>query len=352
MPGAHPFPLRSRTLKNILALFSLIFFFVTACTSQPLDPSASSPNAAASSVTFTKYQDPAEEAFTLDVPKGWRITGGTYRFGALDPRVMVDMASPDGKMDIRLGDYHVPPFATLSRTMMQLGWREGHPYAPRGMAQEVVANYRPGWVFADLYGQGRFSSLCRQLHLKSMKKADPVHKPAPNTTTTAGEVVYTCDSPSGAQVAYVFAETNLTEMQGTGMWLVTWLYSFIAPQDRANDALKIILHSLGTLEISQQWEYKQLQINAQANGEIMRDFQRNMASIQADYQRRSAASQSQFEAMDRVIRGVDLTTDSVDGKQREVWTGTGSTHWINGLNQVVDSPSQPDPYSHRLNTVP
>jgi hypothetical protein len=56
--------------------------------------------------------------------------------------------------------------------------------------------------------------------------------------------------------------------------------------------------------------------------------------------------------MDRVIRGVDLTTDSVDGKQREVWTGTGAPHWINGLNQVVDSPTQPGSNFHKLNTVP
>ena len=77
-----------------------------------------------------------------------------------------------------------------------------------------------------------------------------------------------------------------------------------------------------------------------------------MAQIQADWQRRSAAMQSQFESMDRVIRGVDLTTDPVDGTQREVWTNTGQPHWINGLDQVVDSPTQPGSNYHRLNTEP
>jgi hypothetical protein len=257
---------------------------------------------------------------------------------------MVDMVSPDGKINIRFGDYRIPPYATLSATMRQLGWREGHPYAPRNMSQGMVA---------DLYGQARFSSQCTHLNLKSMKKANPVHPSnEANTTTTAGEVVYTCDSADGPRVAYVFAETHLIEMQGIGTWLVTWLYSFIAPQNLADAVMKTTMHSLGTFAISQQWEYKQLQINGQANQYIMQDFQRNMASIQADYQRRSAAQQSQFESMDRVIRGVDLTTDSVDGSQREVWTGTGEPHWINGLNQVVDSPTQPGSNFHKLNTVP
>ena len=40
--------------------------------------------------------------------------------------------------------------------MIALGWHEGRSYSPRGVAKEVVANYRPGWVFADLYGQARF----------------------------------------------------------------------------------------------------------------------------------------------------------------------------------------------------
>jgi hypothetical protein len=55
--------------------------------------------------------------------------------------------------------------------------------------------------------------------------------------------------------------------------------------------------------------------------------------------------------MDRAIRGVDLTSDPVDSKQREVWS-TGKTHWINGLEQVVDSPMQPGVGYYKVNTEP
>ena len=178
-----------------------------------------------------------------------------------------------------------------------------------------------------------------------------VHSEGPNTKTTAGDVVYSCDSADGPQVAYVFAETQFYRMQSSGSWLVTWLYSFIAPQARAQDALKVALQSLSTLTINPQWEYYQLQLNGAAGDAAMGEFRKAMSDIHADYERRSAASQSQFDSMDRAIRGVDLTVDPVDGNQREVSIGTGGAHWINGLEQVVNSPDQPSPDSHRIYNV-
>jgi len=132
--------------------------------------------------------------------------------------------------------------------------------------------------------------------------------------------------------------------------MVTWLCSFVAPQERAAQTLNAMLHALSTLAISPQWEYHQLQLNGGAAQGAMSDFQRSMAAIQQDYQRRTAASQSQFDEIDRALRGVDLTTDPVDGKEREV-VSTGTTHWINGMGNIMDSPTAPGGDVRRLNTV-
>ena len=129
----------------------------------------------ASGISWTRFEDPAEHAFTLQVPRGWKVVGGAYRFGPLDPRAIVDMTAPDGKPNLRFGDANVPPFATLNSSMRSLGWQEGRPYSPNGVAKEVVANYRPGWVFADLYGQARFSQACQSLKLKEMKQVPAIH---------------------------------------------------------------------------------------------------------------------------------------------------------------------------------
>lgn len=343
-------PIRPHGVPNmrhfVPASVSLVVLAIS-CSSQTRNSEPPSPP-----ISWIQFQDPAEQAFRAQVPRDWKVTGGLYRFGQLDPRLMVDMVSPDGKIDIRIGDYRVPPFAPLTPALANLGFREGSRYTPRNVAQEVIANYRPGWVFADVYGQGRFGPLCRHLSLKSMRKEDPVHQAGPNDTITAGEVVYACDSGSGPQVGYAFAETQYFPMQSSGVWMVSWLYSFIAPQSQAADALKIVLHSLSTLEIDPRWEYRQLMMNGSAGQGAMDDFHKTMDQIHSDYERRTAASQSQFEQIDRAIRGVDLTTDPIDGKQREVWTGTGAPHWINGLGQIADSVSKPSSDSRRLNNQP
>lgn len=300
--------------------------------------------------SWTTFTDPAEQAFTINVPTGWKTIGGTYRFGVLDPRIMVDMVSPDGQVDIRLGDYRVPPFAPLTPTLQSLGFAEGRRYNPRNVAQEVIANYRPGWAFADVYGQARFASACSPLRLKSMEREAPLHQSGRNQMTTAGQVVYRCESSTGVKVAYVFAETQYTQMQGSGAWIVTWLCSFIAPQERAAQTLNAMLHVLSTLAVNPQWEYRQLQMNGGAAQGAMSDFQRSMSSIQQDYQRRTLASQSQFDEMDRALRGVDLTRDPVDGKEREV-VSTGTTHWINGMSDIMDSPTAPGGNVRKLPTV-
>lgn len=316
------------TVKGILPLTFTFFVLTTACSSQVGNPAAGT--------SWTVFQDPAEHAFQIAVPQGWKITGGLYRVAPLDPRFMVDMVSPDGKTDIRLGDYRVPRFAALTPTLRGLGFYEGSSYN-----RQVVANYRPGWVFADVYGQGRFSRLCSELRLKSMQKQTPVHSNQGFAATTAGDVVYACESPEGMQVAYVFAETQLSQIQSSGSWSVNWLYSVTTPQNQAAQTIKVLFHALSTFEIFPEWYQRQLEINRQSSEGAMRDFERNMSAIRADYERRTAASQSQFDSMDRALRGVDLVTDTVDGKPREVWTGTGGRHWENGMGQVMNAPSQP-----------
>src|SRR6202451_3693400 len=66
--------------------------------------------APAGNITWVKFTDPLEQAFTLEVPQGWTVKGGMFRLGYSDHREMVDMTSPDGKINIRLGDLSIPPY--------------------------------------------------------------------------------------------------------------------------------------------------------------------------------------------------------------------------------------------------
>ena len=76
-----------------------------------------------------------------------------------------------------------------------------------------------------------------------------------------------------------------------------------------------------------------------------------MAMEHDRFTRQSAQFQSQVDGFTRAFRGVDLTTDRVDGTQREVWAGSGGTHWMSPLGDVVTSPTSPGAAYHPLNTV-
>ena len=71
------------------------------CSSRPVD--AASAGSSASSATATpaawvRYYDPSEHSFSLEIPRGWSVEGGMYRFGYFDVRATVDLRSPDGNI--------------------------------------------------------------------------------------------------------------------------------------------------------------------------------------------------------------------------------------------------------------
>lgn len=303
----------------------------------------------AAAPAWIPFTDPGEHAFTMQVPQGWKVAGGAYRFGPLDPRAMVEMDSPDGQIRLRLGDAGVPPYAVPDRSMLSNGFREGSRYSPNGVAQEVVANYRPGWVFADLYGQARFAALCRSLELKQLRRVAPVHEVS-GQQVAAGDAVYHCEATSGAPlVGYVFAETQLTRMQTTAVWQMSWLYSFIAPENQAGLALKSVLHAMRTFQIDERWESEQLRLNGQAGTSAYQSFQQTMAQEHARFEHQEAQFQAEVDGFSRALRGVTLTTDSVDHSQREVWSGPNANYFINPVGTVVNANSSPGSEFHPLN---
>ncbi len=51
---------------------------------------------------FVKWEDPNEKTFSDDVPKGWKVSGGMFRFALVDTRVELVVTSPDDKITISL----------------------------------------------------------------------------------------------------------------------------------------------------------------------------------------------------------------------------------------------------------
>ena len=179
---------------------------------------------------WTRFEDPNEHAFTLEVPQGWTVRAAFSASGYSDTRPMLDLTSPDGKTNIRFGDVAIPSYSVPNQSHS----REGEPYDLGAQAQLTVARYRSGQDFAQLYAIQRFLRLCQKLEPQAASGEPPVHDyvppgaPSPSQSS-GGQVSYRCDTSQGPRIAYAYAKTALFG----SLWQVTSLASFLAPVGRS-----------------------------------------------------------------------------------------------------------------------
>jgi hypothetical protein len=303
---------------------------------------ASAPDGAeaATGISWVAMRDNREKAFSILVPQGWKTYGGLFRFSTIDARMIVDMTSPDGLTNLRIGDSTVPPYRV-----------PGPFLAPR----PGVAGYAPGKVFAAKYGQARFAPMCQGLQLTKSDALPPKYHPAANgiARTTAGEAFYSCARNGTPMSAYVYAETTLMGPGGPGSsWLVVALGSLIAPSPQAAAAGAMLQHSGESLVMNPAWLSMQNQLNNQAIQQINAATRATIAATNAENAREQGMiSALQNDSFNDVINGVQETVDTTTGQRYIAPLGKGGQQWINGNNAVVESGLSPGPGFDRLTPI-
>lgn len=338
-----------------MALVILMSILAIACGISATRTRASA--APAGDVAWVKFTDPLEQAFTLEVPQGWKVKGGMFRLGYSDHREMVDMTSPDGKINIRIGDLSIPPYFLPNQSH-----REGEIYDLGAQAQGRVARYRTGQEFSSAYGKVRFARACTSVTPKQSslppiaKPIDPAGGNNSASKTSDGEATYSCAGSQGVRTAYVFSQTTPAE----GLWQVTNLVSYVAPDAQVAETRSVLEHSEKTFVLSPAWIQKQKQLDEQALvyqrerqqarlrqlSEQVAQFEAKMQAMQNQvnqFQHGQAQRQSQFQAFDNVINGVTPTVDPF-GNKSEVSTGPKNSYWRNpATGETVNADKSPGP---------
>jgi hypothetical protein len=286
--------------------------------------------AAATSVQWVTVRDSREQAFSIQVPQGWKTYGGLFRYSSIDARLVVDMTSPDGLTNLRVGDATIPPY------------RVPGPMLPPGPG---VAQYVTAKVFATKYGQARFASMCQGMVVTKSDDVAPKYHPAQQgiSHTTGGEAFFSCTENGAPMDAYVYAETTLMGPGTPGSsWLVTALGSLIAPAAQATSAGALLQHAGASLAINPAWTQMQNQLDNQAIQQINASTQATIAATNAENAREQGMiSALNNDSMNDVINGVQSTTDAATGQKYITPLGTGGTQWVNGNNTVVESGLSP-----------
>lgn len=310
-----------------------------------------------------RWVDPVERAFSMEVPQGWHARGGVYRFGYGDVRVMVDLWSPDGKINVRYGDvWFAEPYAVPDRYH-----REGEQQDLGALGKGTFAAYRTGQDFAEIYGRRSFSGVCRSLTpQRTITPTVPdtsVHRQR-GGAVSAGEVTFRCDTPQGTRIAYATAKTTLSTNQpfadapSTTGWTPD-LASYLAPADQVSDAAGILRHFVGSFKLSPRWQQYQNDMDRQGTAYAMARAQgrinQQQRTFQSYTQRMNAhlsqvrpsqsRNQANFENFDLALNGQVPTNDPT---HPTVDHGTHQGKWNCG-GATKDSDISPGPGCVRIN---
>ena len=345
-----------RMWLTVVAVLTTLFWAVAIPVCWPLGASQEASGA------WAPFEDPLEHAFSLDAPAGWQVRGGLFRLGYSDERLMVDLRSPDGSIEIRLGDVAIPSYAVPNPPHT----REGELVDLGAQAQLIVARYRTGPEFAVLYAHARFGGACRNAQADAQNASFAVPDYLPQASepeqASAGAIAYRCETAGGPEVVVAYAKTALV----AGVWQAVTLASFAASPQEATRAKAIALRCARSFQLNPEWLDYQKGIDAEGLqyqrmrqqgrlrqiAEQVGQFEAQMQAMRNQataFERRQAG---QAEGISNVLSGVTPTTDPLTGEERSVWTGPHANYWVNGLGEVVNATRAPSGDWHELQLNP
>ena len=303
-------------------------------------PSGASPAVAVSN--YTRLTDPLEQAFTIDVPAGWRSEAGLARWSALQIDPYVRSLSPDKMTYLIIGEPSLPSYAPPTDVTRKLGFREGSLHDAGLGGRSMILHYLTGAEFARLYGQSALSGLCPGLKFVSMgerpelaRKAEAQWPTVIPSRSSGGEAVFTCTHNKQEMEARIEAATRTT--RDNVIWGVILLQGYITPKNLTGGAQVILAHMTANVTWSQAWSQKQNNLSQQAAASINQRMQDFFRQEQAVIQKLNSVDQN-FESMDEIVSGFSSYRDARTGNTYSLGN-TSPYKWVDDSGRVVSTPT-------------
>jgi len=224
-------------------------------------------DSATGQVAFVTWREPNENAFTIDVPKGWVVSGGMRRLSPVDARPGVQIVSPDGAIRLFLGDVDVAPFRELDPILQSMGAREGMVYAGSPIARyqdgaQFAAHY-PGWKLCPQPRIVQSGLLRQESETLNAQVAQFGRKMGVAAGASVGEAIFRCRDAEG----FVMATTLYTRPlagQGVSGWFVYQLAGFTTRDPNQGYFAKYVLSAmLASLKTNPAWDARAAQTAGQ-----------------------------------------------------------------------------------------
>jgi hypothetical protein len=359
-------------LMKLLVMAALVAMYCLTLVAQNTG-SAPAKQAAGSGVPkMVVWQDPTEHAFTLQVPQGWRIGGGTHRNSPMDARGYVYAVSPDGKIRVWVNDPSVLPRQEPNSMYYSLGWYEGRTVrAPGGPL--FIERFRTGSQFAQELTSQRICrnlqtlsgfDLAREAQQMNAAMAPAAAQVGARIQASAGELIYRCGEQSG----YTMAVTLLAYggPQSPRIWTVEKVYGYLSNKSDMDVARYVMNTMIASFKVDPNWQaqYKRQikdttgalmaisnQITQQSIQLAQQSLQQNMRQVQQRQQQfdqinqmRESSFKKQMDSQDQIRqRWSDITLGQIhgcdDNGNCSEQSNAYQNHWVSPSGNVVPGPS-------------
>jgi hypothetical protein len=307
--------------------------------------------AARPKIRFTDWQDPLERAFSLQVPEGWAVEGGTFRRASVDLLHVLLAVSPDQQAKIQFNDSSIPIFALPNPTLSMAGFYEGAWYSPGYGVNMLVKRYAPGRLFLAEYVKQNLRP-----HLANFEIVSEQDRPdvvdnfnriysqymsyGVSFTLHAGELAFSFEQNSDPFVGYGLALTQITQtagMQGGGNWTVALLTLYTCPASEDESVRQIAEHMFQSVQMNPQWVASQQQLTANVSQIVTHTNQEISNIINNSYWARQNTMDNINRRFSNYILGVNDVVDPVTGETWNVEAGHNYYWRRDYSNEVVGS---------------
>src|SRR5579863_4682806 len=229
---------------------------------QPEAPAAESGKA---EVRYVRYADPAENAFAVPVPAGWRVGGRMVRYGPVSIAPFVQAMTPDGAIFVQLGDWHIKDYCDIP------GWQDGKLYTP-GTSVEIVRRVQNAEQYGHSYSLGFQQELgCENPTFTGSK---PLETPSGLATVPQAKVEtnlteFKCERGGQVYAGRVMVTVQAYQLPISVGWNIVYLASVLARQERAAVAFSVFDKMRTGFAFEPAWSAQEAQIARQATRPAM-----------------------------------------------------------------------------------
>lgn len=296
---------------------------------------------------YLRLTDPIEQAFTVEVPAGWRSVGGLARRSALQINPFVRSLSPDKMTYLLIGEPTLPSFTPPSAMSNAIGHPEGTLYNAGLGGLALMMHYLPGAQFSRVYGETMLQGLCPALRFSSAQDepdlAQKVSALLPTVIPSredGGEATFTCMHNKQPMEVHIHAVTRIT--RDNIMWVVLFLDGYITPKGQSSAAEETLARIATSLKFSQAWIQRQNNMSQQAAVAINQRMQDYFRQERTFIQNLNSEDQN-FESVDEIVSGFSTYHDEATGNNYSL-SNTNPNKWIDeSTGRIISTPTNIQP---------